>query len=146
MRRGRRRVVLIEKFLLDKPDKYTATDVFKPLMAPVFYNNDLFVQNRFSVELERSDGLKIDESRICGFKIETSNEKKILKVKTYLHIKEWITDYEKVVIAKISLFDNMGNEINNFDFDVYFDGYSIECEYSSSGLLTPGFSYVILEP
>ena len=145
MRIGRRRTVIVEKFLLDKSKKHEIPETFKPLITPLLSTIELFIKNKFSVELERSDGIKVEESRICGFKIETSNGKKMLKVKTFLHIKEWVTDYEKVVIARISLFDAMGNEINNFDLDVRFDGYSMECDYGSDGFVTPRFTYIILE-
>ena len=145
MTRSRKRFVLVEKITTKKPSKYATSEVFNHLTSSILHNNELFVKNRFSIELERSDGLKIDESRIKGFKIITSNGHKVLMVKTYLHIKEWITDYEKVIIAKIAFLDNIGNEINNLDLDICFDGYFIECDYSLDDVVTPEFSYTILD-
>jgi len=140
---GRKRIVLVEKFIPSKSYQ-NHPEAFRPLITPLFSNEELFVKNRFIVELERSDSVKIEGSRICGFKIENSGENKVLKVKTYLHIQEWLEDYEKVVIAKITILDTMGNEINNFDLDVVFDGYSMEFDYNSDGPMTPQFSYIIV--
>jgi hypothetical protein len=141
---GRRRIVLVEKFLPKNFKKHEPSEAFKPLITPIFSNNDLFVDNRFIVELEQSNGTKIEESRIRGFKIHNSNGEKVLKIKTFLHIKEWVTDYEKIVIARITLLDNTGNEVQVIDLDICYDGYSLECDYTSSAFMIPVFSYIIL--
>lgn len=141
---GRRRIVLIEKLLPVRARHHDIPEAFKPLITPIFSNTDLFVKNRFAVELERSDGIKIEESRICGFKLDSHSDSKILKIKTFLHVQEWLNDYEKVIIARISLLDAIGNEINSLDLDIIFDGYTIECDYGTEGFMTPHFSYKIV--
>ena len=80
-----------------------------------------------------------------GFKIESGSDKKTLKVRTFLYIKEWLDDYKSVVIAKVTLLDSIGNEINSFDLDVSFDGYSMECDYDSDDFVAPWFSFSILD-
>lgn len=140
---GRRRIVLIEKFFQLKPTQRELTEVFTPLITPIF-DTELFIKNRFFVELETSDGVIIDENRVRGFKMESQGKHKILKIKTFLHLQEWLSDYEKVVVARIHLLDSIGNTAKNLDLDVIFDGHSIECDYGDNGHMTPCFSYVVV--
>ena len=142
---GRKRRVLIEKLLPNKIHKRETTGEFIPLVTPINQNANIFIKNSFVVELEMTNGLIVDEYRVQGFKIENIEGKKTLKIKTILHIKEWVEDYSKVVIAKISINDVIGNEVNSFDFDVSFLGYSVECDYKGDGFMTPYFLYEILE-
>lgn len=141
---GRRRIVLIEKTLPTKYHKHTIPEIFQPLITPIFQGAELFTKNNFNVELEMSDGSIIDEFRIRGFKIDSNGTKKILKIKTLLHIKEWLDDYSKIVIARIVLFDSIGNNINTLDLDIQFDGYSFECDYGADGHMIPCFTYTIV--
>jgi len=141
---GRRRKVLIEKVLPIKTHKREQQGAFVPLVTPISQNSELFVKNTFIVELEMANGLIVDEHRVQGFKIENIGGKKILKIKTILHIKEWLEDYAGVVIARIILVDIIGNEVNSLDLDVLFEGYSVECDYKSDGFMTPYFTYSIV--
>lgn len=136
---GRRRVVLIEKISNRKTVGIIEHD--SNFQLP---HIDVFRKNRFFIELERNDGTVINPYRICGFKMEKDNDSKILKVKTTMEINEWISEYEKVVVARIFLYDVNGNDINSMDLDISFRGYSIECDYNSEEAMRPVFSYAII--
>ena len=142
---GRKRIVLVEKSIPIQPYQHEISEAFRPFITPVVQSSELFAKNNFTIELERSDGLKIEDNRICGFKLESKGEKKLFNIKTFLHIKDWIEDYKKVVIARVVLYDSIGNEVNSLDLDLHFDGYSMECDYGSEGFVTPYFSYLIVD-
>ena len=106
--------------------------------------NFLF-QDRFSLCLE-SETFKIGPDKIKGFRIESIPGKRIIKVKTIMHIESWIKDFEQAEIIKIYFFDNEGNKIrNSFDYDVDFKCFYLECDYKFRDYMTPVFEYEIIE-
>jgi hypothetical protein len=136
---GRRRIVLVEKV-----SKRKVFDISESSRQLTSVQTDTFRKNRFFMELERNDGVVINPYRICGFKIERNVNSSVLKVKTTIDVKGWVLEYEKVVVARIFLYDANGNDLNNMDLDVSFRGYSIECDYSSEEVVKPVFSYAII--
>lgn len=136
---GRKRLVLIEKVVRCK--NYDMPLSNQGVLFPI---TDLFRRNMFHLEMEKNDGTVLDPRRICGFKIESEKNLKVLKIKTTLEINDWISDYEKVVIARIFLYDANGNDANSMDLDVLFKGYSIECDYHSDEAMKPIFSYDVI--
>lgn len=111
----------------------------------IFYNNpQYYYQNRFVVRME-TDDLIIKSERIKGFKIETINNEMLLKIKTFMHIDEWLEDFKTVEIIKIYFFDIRGNMLkNSFDYDVNYKSFSLACDYKFADYLTPVFEYYIL--
>lgn len=108
------------------------------------FEKDFLLQDRFCVRME-TENFFINPERIKGFKIENLENKKIIKIKTYLHIDDWIKDFEHIQIIKIHFFDSNGNILKNcFDYDVDFMGFSLECDYKFRDYLVPIFTYQIL--
>ncbi len=102
-------------------------------------------QDRFSMQLESQESFIIGPEKIKGFRIENIDDKRILKVKTILHIDEWINDFKKIEIIKIYFFDMNGNVLNNsFDYDVSFKCFYLDCDYTFRDYLTPIYEYEIL--
>ena len=135
---GRRRSVLTEKVIRKKYEVYSYNE------NVTLDFSHLFRKDKFHVELERADGTMIDPNRICGFKVDSDKDTKILKIKSTLEINEWIPDYEKVTIARIFLYNSNGDDINSMDFDVIFRGYSLGCDYNSDESMKPVFLYDII--
>ncbi len=101
-------------------------------------------QDKFSLSLQ-SESLKIGPDRIKGFRIENVPGKRIIKVKTIMHIESWIKEFEQIDIVKIYFFDNNGNRIINFfDYDVDFKCFYLDCDYKFRDYLTPVFEYEII--
>jgi hypothetical protein len=101
-------------------------------------------QDRFSLSLQ-SEKFKIGPDRIKGFRIESVSGKRIIKVKTIMHIESWIKEFEQIEIVKIYFFDNNGNKmVNFFDYDVDFKCFYLDCDYKFRDYLTPIFEYEII--
>jgi len=140
---GRKRSVFIEKITL--VPKMPTGSMLSHFGLPLFFNMEYLRKNRFFVEMQ-IDNKILSSDNIQGFKIYHFDEgEKTIKINTALHIKDWITDYNKVNIIKIYLLDGFGKEVRGFDFDVVFKGYTFDCDYKEDTLATPVFSYKILE-
>ena len=145
--RSRRKDLILE-FMNDRdfiqqdiflPDSYVEDKKFL-----LNFDSSFVLQDRFCVKLE-TDDFVVNPERIKGFKIETIQNEKIIKVKTYLQVHEWINDFEKIHIIKIYFFDSKGNILKNcFDYDVDYMDFNLECDYKFRDYLVPTFSYKIL--
>lgn len=121
------------------PDTFTEDKKFL-----LNFDSSFVLQDRFCVKLE-TDDFVVNPERIKGFKIQTILDEKIIKVKTYLQVHEWITDFEKIHIIKIYFFDSKGNLLKNcLDYDVDYMDFNLECDYKFRDYLVPTFSYKIL--
>lgn len=148
MSRTRRKEMLLE-FISDK--NFLKQDIFVPNSfnsEKNFQNNldDNFIfQDKFCVKMETKNFV-VNPDRIKGFKIEKDIIGKIIKIKTYLQINEWLNDFKKIEIIKIYFFDNNGNILKNcFDYDVEYVDFKLECDYKFRDYLTPIFIYQILD-
>jgi len=109
--RTRRRELLLE--IMNEKD-FIQQDIFVPdsfveEKKIIFsYDTSFILQDRFCLKMETKDFV-VNPERIKGFKIETIEKRKVIKVKTYLKINEWIKDFEKIEIIKIYFFDSYGN-------------------------------------
>ena len=104
--------------------------------------NNVFLQNRFSVHLEGED-IKINPNKIKGFKLVEYNNKKNLLIKSTLYINDWVDDFKKIDFAKIFFYDKNGNVVRFMDFNIGYLGYKLECDYKNNDFLTPLFDYEI---
>lgn len=104
--------------------------------------NNVFLQNRFSVHLEGED-IKINPNKIKGFKLVEYNNKKNLLIKSTLYINDWVDDFKKIDFAKIFFYDKNGNIVRFMDFNIGYLGYKLECDYKNNDFLTPLFDYEI---
>jgi hypothetical protein len=104
--------------------------------------NNVFLQNRFSVHLEGED-IKISPNKIKGFKLVEYNNKKNLLIKSTLYINDWVDDFKKIDFAKIFFYDKNGNVVRFMDFNIGYLGYKLECDYKNNDFLTPLFDYEI---
>lgn len=145
--RTRRRELLLE--IMNEKD-FIQQDIFVPdsfveEKKIIFsYDTSFILQDRFCLKMETKDFI-VNPERIKGFKIETIEKRKVIKVKTYLKINEWIKDFEKIEIIKIYFFDSYGNLLKNgFDYDVDYLDFTLECDYKFRDYLVPIFSYEIL--
>ncbi len=145
--RSRRKDLILE-FMNDKD--FIQQDIFLPdsfvedKKFLLNFDSCFVLQDRFCVKLE-TDDFVVNPERIKGFKIETIQNEKIIKVKTYLQVHEWINDFEKIHIIKIYFFDSNGNILKNcFDYDVDYMDFNLECDYKFRDYLVPTFSYKIL--
>ena len=145
--RSRKKELLLE-FMSDK--EFIQQDIFIPdafiedKKLLLNFDTNYFLQDRFCVKME-TDDFVVNPERIKGFKIENFENKKIIKIKTYLKITEWLKDFENVHIIKVYFFDSNGNILKNcIDFDVDYSGFSLECDYKFRDYLVPIFSYDIL--
>ncbi len=145
--RSRKKQILLE---IMSEKEFLGKNIFLPSnfntdsSAINHYDSNYMLQDRFSVKME-TETFVVNPERIKGFKIEKSSDKRIIKIKSYLQVHEWIKDFEKVHIIKIFFFDSRGNILkNSFDYDVDFFGFNLECDYSYRDYLTPVFIYEIL--
>lgn len=145
--RSRKKDLILE-FMNDRD--FIQTDIFLPNSfneeKRLLWNfdNTFILQDRFCVKMETRDFV-LNPERIKGFRIETIQNEKLIKIKTYLKIDEWIKDFEKIEVIKIYFFDSKGNMLKNcFDYDVDYIGFSLECDYKFRDYLVPVFSYKIL--
>jgi len=149
--RSRKHEILLE--ILSDKDFYheqivlpkSQTDAYRQdnIIYPI--DNNFYYQNRFVVKMETEDFI-IKSDRIKGFRIENSGISKVLKIKTFLHVDEWVEDFQHVDIIKIYFFDMRGNLMkNSFDYDVDYKGFSLGCDYKFFDYLTPIFEYNILD-
>lgn len=108
-------------------------------------NDDFVFQDKFCLVLE-AENILIEPGRIKGFRIENVNGHNLIKVKTFLHISDWIRDFEKIEIIKVYFFDAMNQTIkSSFDYDVAFKAFYLDCDYSFRDYLTPVYEYEIFE-
>ena len=97
--RSRRRELLLE-FMNDRD--FLQQDIFLPdtfseeKKIILKHDSNFILQDRFCVKMETQDFI-VNPERIKGFKIETAPDfKKLIRIKTYLQIHEWIKDFENV--------------------------------------------------
>ena len=145
--RNRQKELLLE--MMNDKD-FIQQDIFLP---NAFYEEKKFLmsfdpkfvlQDRFCDKME-TDDFVVNPERIKGFKIETIENKKIIKIKTYLQVHEWLTDFQNIHIIKVYFFDGNGNILKNcIDYDVDYLDFSLECDYKFRDYLVPIFSYEIL--
>jgi len=145
--RSRKKELLLE-IMSDKD--FIQQDIFIPdsfveeKKLLVNFDKKFIWQDRFCVKME-TDDFVVNPERIKGFKIETIESKKIIKIKTYLQVNEWINDFQNIHIIKIYFFDSNGNLLKNcLDYDVDYMDFSLECDYKFRDYLVPVFSYEIL--
>lgn len=139
---GRKRTVFIEK--TSYIQKISKDGMLNRFGLPLFFNMDFFRKNRFIVELQIDDEI-ISNDNIQGFSIShISDKEKTIKINTAIHIKNWITDYQKVNIIKVYLLNGMGETHREFDFDVVYRGYIFDCDYQDDSPITPHFLYKII--
>lgn len=145
--RSRKKELLLE-IMSDKD--FIQQDIFIPdsfieeKKFLVNFDKKFILQDRFCVKME-TDDFVVNPERIKGFKIENIENKKIIKIKTYLQVNEWINDFKNIHIIKIYFFDFNGNLLKNcLDYDVDYIDFSLECDYKFRDYLVPVFSYEIL--
>jgi hypothetical protein len=136
----RKKIVLFEK---TKQIRQKLFQHPKQLDLSIFYHIEFLNKNNFSIEMFMDTKL-IKTHHIKGFSVQFNTEKSI-RVYTAIHANGCFDDYYKVNIIKAFLYDNLGNEIQGFDWDVNFKGYSFECDYDKTGIFVPTFSYGILD-
>lgn len=145
--RSRKKELLLE-IMSDKD--FIQQDIFIPdsfveeKKFLVNFDKKFILQDRFCVKME-TDDFVVNPERIKGFKIENIENKKVIKIKTYLQVNEWINDFKNIHIIKIYFFDFNGNLLKNcLDYDVDYMDFSLECDYKFRDYLVPVFSYEIL--
>lgn len=108
-------------------------------------DSSFIFQDKFCLHLQ-SEHKQISSEKIKGFRIDNDGERKIIKVKTFLHIEDWIKDFEQIDIIRIYFFDFHGNVTNNsFDYDVDFKRFYLDCDYKFQDYMTPIYEYEILD-
>ena len=106
---------------------------------------NFILQDRFSLEL-KSAKKTLDHGRIKGFRIDSDGEHQTIKVKTFLHIEDWLKDFRDIEIIRIYFFDYNGNVTNHsFDYDVDFKRFYLNCDYKLQDYLTPIYEYLIFD-
>lgn len=145
--RSRKKELLLE-FMSDKD--FIQQDIFIPdafveeKNLILNFDKKFIWQDRFCVKME-TDDFVVNPERIKGFKIETVEHKKIIKIKTYIQVSEWLKDFQGIHVIKIYFFDSNGNLLKNcLDYDVDYVDFSLECDYKFRDYLVPIFSYEIL--
>lgn len=145
--RSRKKELLLE-FMSDKD--FIQQDIFIPdsfveeKKLLINFDKKFIWQDRFCVKME-TDDFVVNPERIKGFKIETIENKKIIKIKTYIQVSEWLKDFQNIHIIKIYFFDSNGNLLKHcIDYDVDYMDFSLECDYKFRDYLVPIFSYEIL--
>ena len=139
MTRGRKRKVIFEKF-----DNKPANIYFNSIpIIPQYF--EPFKKNHFTVELEGNNNEKIEPYKICGYHIEDFSDKKIIKISSTLIIGEWIEKFKKMTMVKVFFLDTMGSPCELFDYDIMYDGISIQGNYQSNDILMSTFKYIILD-
>ncbi len=146
--RIRKKEIFLE-FMSDKD--FINQDIFLPSSfsdeKKLFLNFDknFIWQDRFCVKME-TDDFVVNPERIKGFKIDSFEKNKILKIKTYIQLNEWLNDFKNIDLIKIYFFDSNGNLLkNSFDYDVDYMDFTLECDYKFRDYLVPIFSYKILD-
>jgi len=118
---------------------YTKTQIISHL------DPNFFHQDRFCLEL-KSEEKTFGFNKIKGFRIDNDGQSQVIKIKTFLHIEDWLKDFEKIEIIKIYFFDSNGNLMrNSFDYDVDFKRFYLDCDYKLQDYLTPIYEYVIFD-
>lgn len=141
---GRKRSLLIEK--LSSITKIESQLPFNNIQGSLFniipYHNEYYRKNRFVVELENDfENIKIESFKIQSFNMSNQT----IHIKALLKLEDWIEDFKKVKIAKISLFDSIGNVVRYFDYDIVLIDYNIDFNYTSDDIMCPDFSYKIVK-
>ncbi len=146
--RSRKKDLILE-FMNDRdfiqPDIFLPNSFNEEKRLLLNFDNTFILQDRFCVKMETKDFF-LNPERIKGFRIETVQNEKLIRIKTYLKIDEWIKDFETIEVIKIYFFDSKGNILKNcFDYDVDYIGFNLECDYKFRDYLVPVFSYKILD-
>jgi hypothetical protein len=139
MTRGRKREVIFEKTKKTSIDLYTRNLFLTP---PPFF--EPFRKNHFTVFLEGNDE-KIESHKICGYKIEDFSDHSTISITSILMVGDWVDQFKRMTIVKIFFLDAVGNPCSLFDFDIMYDGFSMEGGYKMDDVLTSTFKYKILE-
>lgn len=146
--RDRRKELLFE---IMSESNHVSYDIYLP---NINYEKNLIINNldsnfvfqdKFCISMHMDD-FTINPDRIKGFRIEQKQDKRIIKVKTFLHIDSWLKDFEKIEIIKIYFFDSIGSPVkNHLDYDVDFKFFYLDCDYKFRDYLTPVYEYEILD-
>jgi len=147
MRRGRKRKLIIEKISKPRePEDLYVPRGYHDAIPRAFMNFEPYMRNRFNIELENDHlNLFIDTYRIQGFNVEDSNGEKILIVDALLDVNDWIDEFCKMRIARISFLNGAGRETIFFDYDIEAIGHNFGGHYSSDKILTPSITYRIFD-
>jgi hypothetical protein len=140
---GRKRTVFVEK--ISCGHKIPTGNLLTQFGIPLFFNAEYLRKNKFVIEMQVDDKI-LNTSNIQGFSISHfKGKEKTIRINTAIHVNDWVSDYDKVNIIKVYLFDVMGNPIREFDLDVTFKGYNFDCDYREDALVVPCFVYKIIE-
>lgn len=141
MTRGRKRKVILEKIQKSPNDfLHSMNNLF--LNPPPYY--EPFRKNHFAIQLE-NEHEGIEPYKICGYKIEEFSDKSIITISSILIVGDWVEQFKKMTMVKIFFLDSIGNFCELFDYDIMYEGFSLEGSHKSDEVLTSTFKYIILE-